>query len=94
MNEDTKQRLVHSILNLVRYPNNVTLFFIDMLRDIIFNKLIKDNATREMILHSIIARMNCEGPQAYGLLYLVLQLQIHSNELASLGVSQRVLELL
>lgn len=79
---------------MIRYPNNVTLFFIDYLKDIIFNKSIKDNAIREQLLSSIIARMNSEGPHPWGQIYLTKQIQIHKNELHALNVSQKILEIM
>lgn len=85
-------KLINSMLNLVRYPNNVTLFFIDLLRDIIFNKAIKDVSLRDNILTCFLARTNVEAPQPWGEIYLTLQLQIHYKELVSLNVSQKILE--
>ncbi len=70
---------MNNILNLVRYPNLVTLFCIDFVKDLFFNKSIKDNSIREMMLSALMARMNAEGPQSWGLIYLTRQLQIHKN---------------
>lgn len=36
--------------------------------------------------------MNAEGPQAWGQIYLALQLQIHAKELSTLNVSTKILE--
>ena len=92
-NEETKTRLINSILNLIRYPNTITLFFIDLvLNELIFSKQMKDNSTRELTLNCIIARMNAEGPQSWGQIYLALQLQIHSKDLVSLNVSSKILD--
>lgn len=72
----------------------VTLFYIDLVKDIIFSKQIKENSIREQLLSCIIARMNAEGPQSWGQIYLARQLQIHKNELLAMNISQKLLEML
>jgi hypothetical protein len=77
--EETRAKLVTSMINLIRFPNQVTLFFLDLINDVLFNKQVKENSIRELILTNISERMNAEGPRPWGLVYLSLQLQIHSN---------------
>lgn len=77
---------------MIRYPNMVTLFYIDFIKDYIFNKQIKDNSIRELILSLIITRMNSENPHSWGEIYLAKQIQIQKNELHGLGVSGKILE--
>lgn len=89
--ESLKDRLLNLIINLIRYPNTITLFFIDFATSTIF-KQTKDTKTRDLLLSRIIRRMNAEGPYGWGLHYLVKQLQILKNELATLHVPKSILD--
>ena len=51
----------------------------DLVKDMIFSRQVKDNTIREQLLACIIARMNAEGPQSWGQINLARQLQIHKN---------------
>ena len=92
-NDALKQRLIAYMVNLIRYPNSVTLFYINLVMDIVFRKA-TDNSTRDAILMNIMSRMNAEGPQAWGLDYLVKQLMIQKSSLAHLNVSKDIQKLL
>ena len=88
--EKTKLRLISSTINLIRYPNSITLFFIEFVRSTL-HRPAKDSSVKEAMLMNILNRMNTEGPQAWGLIYLTKQLQIHKKELV---MPKKLLELL
>ena len=91
--EKIKLRLITCLINLIRFPNSVTLFYIDFARNAILDQSKDQNQTsfREALVVNILARMDAEGPQAWGLTYLVKQLQIHKKDIS---ISKKHLELL
>lgn len=84
-----KTKLINFAVNLIRYPNSITLFFIEFARSTIYKS--KDTSVKDAMLVNILGRMNAEGPQAWGLIYLARQLQIHKNELS---IPKKLLDLL
>lgn len=51
-----KNRLITYFVNLIRYPNSVTLLFIEISLDIIFSSK-SETETRDMLLTNIMVRM-------------------------------------
>lgn len=85
-----RTKLLNNIINLIRYPNYITLYFIDFVTHIIF-KQNKDNLLRELILANIITRMRGEVPIAWGLIYLV-NFVLQKKDLQSLNISQELMD--
>ena len=73
------------MVNLIRYPNSVTLFYINLALDMIL-KNNTEKSTRETLLANILVRMSVEDPHAWGLDYLVNQLIGYKSTLISLNV--------
>ena len=92
-NNTMREKIINYIINLIRYPNSITLFFIDFFSWGIFNEMF-DKECRNMILSIIIKRTDAEGPHPWGLLYFVQQLQIMKNSLGNLHVPKHILDLL
>ena len=88
-----KEKLINCGINLLRYPNKVTRFFIEFFTDSILNKNI-DEDTRSRILTNIIKRIDAEGPHPWGSLYFVHQLQLLKSRLKELNVPKSILEML
>ena len=80
------------MLNLIRYPNVITVFFIDLVIQIIFKE--KQDKLRVLLLKKIFERMNVEDPHSWGMLYLVKQFQIQKNELKKLQVPNEIMQTL
>jgi len=51
MENDLKDKLLKYILNLVRYPNVITVFFIDLIIQIVFKE--KQDKLRVLVLKKI-----------------------------------------
>lgn len=81
-------------INLIRYPNNITLFFIDFAMAIIFDLAIDKNL-REMMFRNVTVRMiGIEEPIGWGLIYMVYQITPRKGELESGGISQELIQML
>lgn len=91
--DNLKHRLITYYINLIRYPNTVTLLFIQLTFKIIL-KASTDASTRDALLMNILGRMGAESPQAWGLDYLAKQLVMQKNLLANLNVSKDILKML
>lgn len=84
-----RTKLINNIINLIRYPNYITLYFIDFVTHLIF-KQNKDNSLRELILGTIITRMRGEVP-IMGMIYLV-NFVLQKKDLQSLNISQELMD--
>ncbi len=76
-------------MNLIRYPNAITVYFIDIITTIIFKS--SSEKLRNVLLTKIFERMNVDSTHPWGMLYLVNQFQIQKNELTKLQVSRDIL---
>lgn len=85
---ELRDRLIKFALNLIRYPNRVTAYFIEFVNQVVF-RLAGDKSVEKLriiLLKKILERMNVEDPHAWGMLYLVKQLQVQKNELKKMQV--------
>jgi hypothetical protein len=91
-----RDKFIKFSLNLIRYPNIITAYFIDFVIYIVF-KSSNDKSSdklRNILLKKTLERMNVEDPHAWGMLYLVKQFQIQKNELKKMGIPNEVLQIL
>ena len=88
-----KNKIINMIINLIRYPNMITLFYIDFFLDVIMKENVEAEI-RNNILRLILRRMDAEGPQAWGMIYLAQQLKGMKNSLTAMKVPQNILEIL
>ena len=82
MDTDTKDKFIKYALNLIRYPNAITLYFIDFVIQGVFKQTSDkstDSKLRNLLLKKVLERMHVEDPHAWGMLYLVKQFQIQKN---------------
>lgn len=88
--------MIKFCLNLIRYPNIVTAFYIDFVLQVVFKSSGDKSADklRNVLLKKILERMNVEDPHAWGMLYLVKQFQIQKNELKKMQVPNELLQIL
>jgi hypothetical protein len=86
---DLKEKMIKFALNLIRYPNSVTTYFIDLVTGLIFKG--NQEKTRNMVLSKMFERMNEESGNPWGMLYLVNQLQAQKNELNKLQIPKDIL---
>lgn len=88
--------MLSCIINLIRYPNHITLFFIDFVAHLVFKQSQakdkeRDSALREMMLNNIVTRMKGEVPIAWGLIYLVNNVLV-KDKLSLLGLPHKILD--
>lgn len=65
----TRQKLLRGILNLIRFPNLLTLFFINLTDTILYKE--HDPSLQEALARAIIERMTVEKPHPWGLIFVV-----------------------
>lgn len=96
MESELRDKFIKFSLNLIRYPNVVTAYFIDFVIQIVFKSSNDKSADklRNILLKKTLERMNVEDPHAWGMLYLVKQFQIQKNELKKLQIPNEVLQIL
>jgi len=87
---DLKEKFIKYVINLIRYPNSITLFFIDFITGIVFKGT--HDKTRNLLLSKFIARVNSDSAHPWGMLYLTNQLQIQKNELNKLPIDKEILD--
>ena len=79
-----RERVIKYILNLIRYPNIITLFLIETITAIIFKQ--GHEKIRSSILSKILERVKAENPHPWGIIFLLNKFQIQKNELLRLGI--------
>lgn len=77
MEGDLKEKVIKFALNLIRYPNSITTYFIDLVTGLIFKN--SHDKTRNLLLSKMFERMNEDSGNPWGMLYLVNQLQAQKN---------------
>jgi hypothetical protein len=86
---DLKEKFIKYALNLIRYPNSITSFFIDFVTTIVFKS--NNEKTRNLLLVKMFERINVESAHPWGILYLVNQFQTQKNELTKLQIPKEIL---
>ena len=86
---ELKEKLIRFALNLVRYPNSITCFFIDFITTMVFRG--NSEKTRNLLLAKMFERINVESAHPWGMLYLVSQFQTQKNELTKLQIPKDIL---
>ena len=81
--------MIKYALNLVRYPNSITCFFIDLITTIVFKS--NSEKTRTLLLSKMFERIHVESAHPWGMLYLVSQFQTQKNELTKLQIPKDIL---
>jgi hypothetical protein len=81
--------LIKYALNLIRYPNAITCFFIDLVTTLVFKS--NHDKTRNLLLTKIFERINIESAHPWGMLYLVGQFQVQKNELSKLQIPKEII---
>ncbi len=96
LDNEIRDKFIKFALNLIRYPNVVTAYFIDFVMQIVFKSYNDKSADklRNILLKKILERMNVEDPHAWGMLYMVKQFQIQKNELKKMQVPNEMLQIL
>ena len=74
---ELKEKLIKFALNLIRYPNAITCFFVDFVTNLVFKG--SHEKTRNLLLSKMFERINVESAHPWGMLYLVSQLQAQKN---------------
>lgn len=74
---ELKEKIIKFALNLIRYPNSITSYFIDFVTTLIFKA--NHEKTRNLLLAKMFERINIESAHPWGMLYLVNQLQAQKN---------------
>ena len=86
---ELKEKMIKFALNLIRYPNTITCFFVDFVTNIVFKG--NHEKTRNLLLIKMFERINVESAHPWGMLYLVSQLQAQKNELNKLQIPKDIL---
>lgn len=86
---ELKEKLIKFVLNLIRYPNTITCFFIDFVTTLVFKST--HEKTRNLLLSKMFERINVESAHPWGMLYLVNQFQTQKNELTKLQIPKEIL---
>jgi hypothetical protein len=96
LDNELRDKFIKLALNLIRYPNVVTAYFIDFVTQVVFKSSNDKSADklRIILLKKILERMNVEDPHAWGMLYLVKQFQIQKNELKKMQIPNELLQIL
>lgn len=81
---DLKEKMIKFVLNLIRYPNAITLFFIDFVTTLVFKST--HEKTRNLLLAKMFERITVDPTHPWGMLYLVSQFQTQKNELTKLQI--------
>jgi hypothetical protein len=85
---DLKEKVIKYALNLIRFPNAITSFFIDFVTAIVFRGT--HDKTRNLLLTKMFERINVESAHPWGILYLVSQFQTQKNELNKLQIPKDI----
>jgi hypothetical protein len=86
---ELKEKFIKFSLNLIRYPNSVTCYFVDFVTTLVFKG--NHEKTRNLLLAKMFERINVESAHPWGMLYLVSQLQAQKNELNKLQIPKDIL---
>ena len=86
---ELKEKLVKFVLNLIRYPNAITCFFIDFVTTLVFKST--HEKTRNLLLAKMFERITVDPTHPWGMLYLVSQFQTQKNELTKLQIPKEIL---
>jgi hypothetical protein len=89
-NHEIKLKLINYAINLIQYPNCITLFFMDFSMHVIFKQ--KDNSLRELMLSNIIMRMKGDVFFPWGLIYLTEKFVNLKKELEGFNIPQQLLD--
>ena len=86
---ELKEKMIKYALNLIRYPNAITCYFVDFVTNIVFKG--NHEKTRNLLLTKMFETINVESAHPWGMLYLVSQLQAQKNELNKLQIPKDIL---
>ena len=86
---ELKEKIIKFALNLIRYPNAITCYFVDFVTNLVFKG--NHEKTRNLLLAKMFERINVESAHPWGMLYLVSQLQAQKNELNKLQIPKDIL---
>ena len=71
-NYDLRDQVINAMLNNLRYPNKVTIFFIKVILEILGSE--KDVQLNEQILTNLLDRLIVEKPHPWGILALIFNI--------------------
>jgi CCR4-NOT transcription complex subunit 1 len=81
----TKTSLVRGILNQVRFPNLITVFYIKLMSRALFDET--DTQVQTLLVKAIMERMKMEKPHPWGLIFVTNQMKQRKKKLTHLNLS-------
>lgn len=82
----TKNALIRGLLNQIRYPNLLTVFFIKFVARALYEET--DQQVQTLLVKAIMERMKMEKPHPWGLIFVTNQMKHRKKKLVHLGLAE------
>lgn len=84
----TRVALVRGILNQIRFPNLITVFFIKLVVRALYEET--EAQVQALLVKAIVERMKIENPHPWGLVFVTNQMKQRKDKLTHLNLAEFV----
>lgn len=82
----TKSALIRGLLNQIRFPNLITVFFIKFVARVLYDE--SESQAQALFVRAIMERMKMEKPHPWGLIFVTNQMKQRKKKLVHLNLAE------